>query len=381
MNRHIYLDNNATTFIDPRVATAIYEFLNKPLGNPSSVHSFGRGAREALQNARRQIASYLSVKPHEIIFTSGGTESLNLTIRGFLQMSSLGHVITSSIEHASVFTTLQRMQAQGWDVEYLNPGLKGHVSPDQLLGSIRPNTKLICLMAANNETGVKFDIEGLAAIARKYQIPMIVDGVSLLGKEVFKIPLGVSAMCFSGHKIHAPAGIGFAYIQNTLRLSSQLTGGDQEFQRRGGTENLAGIIGLAEAVKILDEVLLESSLKMKRLRDYLERSLIEVIPGVIVNGSSSRIANTSNLSFSGIDGEALLMALDLEGIAVSHGSACSSGALEPSRVLLNMGISRQMARSSLRISLSRFTTEKEIEKTITIFKKVVSKLNFKHPAI
>lgn len=374
MKKQIYLDNNATTFVDPRVAAAIYEHLNTPLGNPSSVHSFGRSARAILQEARRAVAQYIGAKPQEVIFTSGGTEAINMVVRGALDPKIKGHIISSSVEHSCVHSTLQQIQSDGWDVSFLQPGLWGAITPDAVEKAIRSNTRLIVLMAVNNETGVKTDIEGIAEIARREKIPFIVDGVALLGKEPILIPSGVSSMCFSGHKIHAPAGVGFCFVRHHLKLQALLTGGDQEFQRRGGTENLSGIVGLAEAIRILQEELPEASSRMVRLRDRMESEILDKFKGSSINGKGPRVSNTSNISFEGVDGEALLTALDMEGVAVSHGSACSSGALEPSRVLLNMGISRASARSSLRLSLSRFTTDDEIEAAIGVIAKVVSRL-------
>ena len=238
MRKRIYLDNNASTAADPRVADAWIASLSLA-GNPSSLHSFGQEARGQLTKARQTIASYLSVKPAEIIFTSGGTEALNMVIRGAHRS---GHIISSVAEHAAVYTTLQQFPS----VTYLPTGLQGAVSPAAVQSAIQPDTRLIVLMAVNNETGVKTDIAAIAAIAESAGIPFIVDGVALLGKEPFFIPKGVSAMCFSGHKLHAPKGIGFAFVRNTLKLQPFITGGEQEFGRRGGTENLSGIIALAE---------------------------------------------------------------------------------------------------------------------------------------
>lgn len=374
MKTPIYLDNNATTFVDPRVSLAIYDHLKKHIGNPSSVHAFGREARSILQHSRRQIALYLNVKPHEIIFTSGGTEGINMAIRGIVEQSPPGHIISSSVEHSCVYSTLQRVEALGGHVSYLSPGLWGAVTPEAVRSALRPETRLIVLMAVNNETGVKTDIESIAQIALEAKIPFVVDGVALLGKESFLIPPGVSAMCFSGHKIHAPPGIGFCFIKHNQKLSPLLIGGEQEFQRRGGTENLPGIVGLSEAVGILTEKLDEASSRMAILRNKLEAGILQGVAGTVINGEGPRISNTTNIAFDGIDGEALLTALDMEGLAVSLGSACSSGALEPSRVLLNMGLSRQIARSSLRISLSRFTTEAEIEKALKIIVGVSTRL-------
>jgi cysteine desulfurase len=373
MNKNIYLDNNATTFVDARVASAICNYLKQSVGNPSSVHFFGREARRLLQASRRDIADVLGVKPQELVFTSGATEGLNMVIRGMLELMPKGHIISSSVEHPAVYACLEYMQQAGWEVSFLPPGMWGAITPSQVEEAIRPDTKLIVLMAANNETGVMTDIRGIAAIAACANIPFVADGVALLGKERLIIPEGVSAMCFSGHKIHAPSGTGFCFIRQGIKMHPLLIGGEQEFQRRGGTENLPGIIGLAEAMRILKVELSVTSDRMRQLRDKLEAGILEKVPGTKVNGEGPRVSNTSNVAFVGKDGEGLLASLDIAGVAVSHGSACSSGALEPSRVLLNMGLPRSVARSSLRISLSRFTTEEEVDEALNIIAEVASK--------
>lgn len=359
MNR-IYLDNNASTPVDPAVCKVMLQVLQENVGNPSSIHSFGRQSKTILTNSRDTIANYLRVKPNEIIFTSCGTEGANLLIRGLCSYFSTGHIITSAVEHACVYTTLQLMQSKGWTVSFLQPGLWGAVTPEAIKEAIRPDTKFISLMAVNNETGVKTDIEAIGQIAQEANIPLIVDGVAWLGKEPITIPAGVSALFFSGHKVHAPKGVGFMHVKSNLKLDCVMSGGEQEYLRRGGTENLPGVAGLGEAVRLLHTELPEGTFRMQQLRDLLETELIRTIPGVTVNGEGPRICNTTNLAFDGVDGEAFMTALDMRGIAISHGSACSSGALEPSRVLLNMGIPRTKARSSIRFSLSRFTTENEI---------------------
>jgi len=376
MTRRIYLDNNASTPVDPRVIQAMAEDLEKHYGNPSSVHFFGQVSRKRLTQARDLIADYLKVKPKEIMFTSGGTEAINMILRGYLQLHPHSHVITSTAEHSAVFSTLKSLE-KGCQihVDYLSPGLWGAIKPNAVKQAIRPNTRLIALMAVNNETGVKTDIEAISEIAKETGVPLFVDGVALLGKELFTIPEGVSFMAFSGHKFHGPKGIGFAYVKSSEKLSQLLTGGDQEFGRRGGTENMTGIIGLAKAIEILKKELPASSERMASLRDFFESELTKCLSGVSVNGQGPRVCNTVNLSFEGIEGENLLMALDLEGIAVSHGSACSSGALEPSRILLNMGV--PAARSSVRFSLSRFTTREEIEAAVGTIVRLVNSQRIK----
>lgn len=340
----IYLDNNATTQILPEVLEAMLSELKGPPSNPSSTHFFGREAKKKLSAARESIAAYLKVKPQEIFFTSGGTEGLNMLLK-----PAKGHIITSNVEHSAVYKTLKG------DITYLNVGTYGDVTPEAVKAAITDKTTLIVLSAVNNETGVKTDLQAIGKIALEANIPFIVDGVALLGKEHFSIPPGVSAIAFSGHKIHAPKGIGFIFCRSNYKLEPLLTGGDQEFSKRAGTENLAGIIGLAKAIELINPG------KMEILRNRFEEQLKDKTE---INGTGPRICNTSNLFFPGIDGETLLIKLDQAKIAASHGSACASGALEPSRILQNMGYPKARVLSSLRFSLSRLTTEQEIDTAV-----------------
>lgn len=370
----IYLDNNASTAIDPRVLEAVIKDLSESIGNPSSIHFYGQHARQKLTKARQTIAQALGIKPSEIVFTSGGTEGANYILRGLFSGRPSGHIVTSNIEHSCVHGTVKFLESNGCTATYLSPEASGAITPDNLRTALQPNTRLIALMAVNNETGVKTDLEAIAAIAKEANAFLFVDGVALLGKESFSIPDGVSAMIFSGHKIHAPKGVGFAVVRSKLPIQPLLIGGEQEFGRRAGSENLSGIVGLAEAVRLLKEEIPQAEPRMRALRDYFESELIKRIPNVSINGSGPRVCNTSSICFEGIEGETLLTALDLAGIAVSHGSACSSGALEPSRVLLNMGLTHAQAGSSLRFSLSRQTTRDEIERCLTILVDLVSRL-------
>jgi cysteine desulfurase len=368
--RRIYLDNNATAFLDPRIADALSQAMQKPLGNPSSPHAFGQSAKSLLSEARRCVADFLGVKQNQIVFTSGGSEGAALTLRSFLSASKKPmHIISSNLEHACVYETLEKLRGEGGvEVTYLASGLDGCVKANDVAQAITPETQLIAIMAANNETGVINEWEAIALVAERHGIPFVVDGVALLGKEAFSIPQGVSAMFFSGHKIHAPQGIGFVFARK--KLKSQIWGGAQEFEMRGGTENLLGIIGLAKAIALLSS---DSIAEIRKLRDHLEQKLLE-LPGIAVNGAGSRVSNTCNLAFGGVDGETLLIALDQAGVAASLGSACSSGAIEPSRVLLNMGIPLSQARSSLRFSLSRLNTSEEINEAAAIIRKTYSRL-------
>lgn len=370
----IYFDNNATTQLDPRVCDAVVHVLKNSFGNPSSIHSYGQEARGIVNKARRTVADFLGVKPAEIIFTSGGTEAINMALRGFIEDNSNFHILTSSVEHSSVFRTVSLLEKRGCTATFLNPGFYGAIRAEAVKEAIQHNTKMIVLTAVNSETGVKTDIDAIAAIAEEARIPFVVDGVQLLGKEPFSIPAGVAAMAFSSHKLHGPKGVGCLFVRSKLKLTPLLIGGEQEFGRRGGTENVAGIAGFAEAVSLLKNELNQAKKHMQHLRDRLERELKTRIPDIYVNGEGPRVANTTNLSFDGIEGETLLAKLDLLGLAVSHGSACSSGAIEPSRVLLNMGIPRLRASSAIRVSLSRFNREEEVDAAIELICDVVSKL-------
>lgn len=337
--------------------------------NPSSVHTFGQKAKQLLARAREKIAHHLDVDSNEIIFTSGGTESMNLLIRGSLK-EPRSHIISSPIEHASVHLTLEELQKNGAKVTYLPIDQKGAPRPSDLEKAITEKTTLIVLSAANGETGVKLDLEACAKIAQSRNVPLIIDGVALLGKEPFPFYEGISGVGFSAHKLHGPKGIGCAIIRGSHQINAELHGGGQENHIRSGTENLSGILGFAKAI----ELAYTKENQMKELRDYFEASLKKALPGVHINGTGPRLPNTSNLYFENVDGESLSIALDMEKIAVSQGSACSSGALEPSRVLLAMGHPQLRAKNSLRFSLSRLTTKDELNITLSTLESLIKKL-------
>lgn len=368
----IYLDHNATTALDPRVFKAMLVDFQGPPANPSSIHWFGRQARAHLQKARQTVASFFQIQPEEVIFTSGGTESINTFLRG---IGTKGHVITSTIEHSCVYKTLQSIEDQGLKVTYLPVGSWGAPLPEHILGAIRPDTRAIALSAANSETGVKIDLEAIAEIAHRHQIPFLVDAVSYIGKEPFLMHPGITAVALSGHKFHAPKGIGALILRASLKLIPLSTGGAQEFQHRAGTENLAGILGLAEALDILSKEQSQITQHLSDLRLHLEHGLQRELPEIQINGEGPRISNTSSIAFPGIDGETLLIQLDMAGIAVSHGSACSSGAMEPSRVLIQMGIPRKISSASLRFSVGRLNTREEIDTVIQKTSLIVRKLS------
>lgn len=365
----IYLDNNSTTPMDPLILKGIYSLFHDSYGNPSSTHSYGQEAKKRLLKETAEIGAFFGVKREEVIFTSGATEGLNLVMRGLFSHSSKAsqHLLTSSLEHEAVFQTAKVLEKEGVEVTYLAP-LKGEgaITAAAVLAAIRPDTRLIALMWANNETGALTSIEEIAEIALKRQIPLLVDGVALVGKDPFVLPLGVSAFCFSGHKIHTQKGIGVTILRKSLSLTPLITGGPQQLGKRGGTENLPGIAAIAMALQGLKADGEHYIAKIRYLRDLFEGKLLSALEGVKIHAPRKRVSNTSNLFFAGVNGESLLIALDREGVAASHGAACSSGALEPSRVLQMMGCSREEAAGSVRFSLSRMTTEEEIHEACRI---------------
>lgn len=361
MTKTIYLDNNATTAADPDVIEAINSILKLGPLNPSSVHSLGRKARSLLENARQEVADFLKVESKEILFASSGTECLNLLIRGLAKKAT--HIFSSNIEHSAIYNTLEDLKKNGHEIDFLSPSTYGALTPQEIIKAIKPHTKLIILSWVNGETGVKTDIPAIAKICQEKNILLIVDAVAIMGKELFTIPEGVSGMVFAAHKFHGPKGVGVAYINKNISLHSQITGGHQEHNLRAGTEDLAGIVALAKAISLLKKCLPEATYQMKDLRDYFEKSLNNKMK-IEINGLGPRICNVSNICFHGIEAESLLFYLDRNNIMASHGSACSSSALKPSRILKNMGYSKERVLSSIRFSLSRQTTKNEIDQAV-----------------
>lgn len=365
--KRIYLDNNATTGLAPEVLEAMHEALSCGPANPSSIHSYGREAKHKLAKARETIAVYFQVKPKELIFTSGGTEAINFLLQGAAQHLPKGKILTSAIEHSAVSSPLESLEIQGWRVERLLPRSSGSVALEQIEAAFDETVRFLVFSAVNSETGVKAPIEEIAAFALQKGVPLIVDGVAWLGKETFSLHPGISAIAFSSHKIHGPKGVGLAVVRSTFKVSPLLTGGPQEGGRRAGTENLEGIVGFAKAIELLRTV---DAKTIAELRDTFEKLLVEGCEAE-VNGKGARVCNTSNLYFPGIDGETLLIQLDMEGIAASFGSACSAGSQEPSRVLLHMGCGEKGARSSLRFSFSRFTSLSDVEAAASTIRQLV----------
>lgn len=370
----IYLDYNASSPLSPQVLTRLIKELQEDLGNASSIHYHGQLCRNKLEASRKIIANFFRVKPQEIIFTSGGTEGAALLIRGIALKNPQGHILSSVSEHACVLQTLKTLESNGHPITLLETGLYGAVDPTSVEAAIRPETSLITLMAVNNETGVLTDIKAIASIAERYDIPFVVDGVAWLGKEKIEIPSGVSALFFSGHKFYAPKGVGFCICRTSVKLEPLFIGGGQELNRRGGTENLPSIIAMSEAIKLIQSDQETQFEYLRSLRDLLEKGLQSELKDIQINGLGPRVSNTTNIAFMGIDGESLLMNLDLEGVSASHGSACSSGSLEPSLTLRSMGIPLAQVNSSIRFSIGRGITKEEIERATKIILDVVKRL-------
>ena len=381
----IYLDNNATTPVLPQVIEAMRPFWSETFGNPSSAHHSGQRARTAIEHARTAVARLLNCSPKEIVFNSGGTESDNLALTGVLQpffdKRQPAHLITTEIEHHAALYTAQALHRRGAAATYLVPNREGIIDPEAFEAALRPDTELVSIMLANNETGAIQPIGKLARIAKAYNPAILFHTDAVQAAAKLPIDLtgalkNVDLLSISGHKMYAPQGTGILFIRSGVHLAPLLHGGPQEHQHRSGTENVPGIVALGRAAELaLDWLSSDAPQQLAALRDRLESGLLAAIPDTHVNGSTThRAANTTNLRFAGVDAESLLIALDLQGIAASFGAACQSGATEPSHVLIAMGLTPAEARSSLRLSLSRLTTAEEIDRALEIIPAVVARL-------
>jgi cysteine desulfurase len=373
----IYFDNNATTQVDPEVLQQMLPFLQDQYGNPSSVYSFGKKAAKAVNIAREQIADLLRCEPSEIVFTSCGTESDNSAIQSALLIDpDRKHLVTSRVEHSAVVKHAEALARRGYEVTWLDVDSEGLIDLDELERAIRDDTAIVSLMWANNETGVLFPIEEAAEICRSKGTVFHTDAVQAVGKidiDLRRIP--INFLSLSGHKLHAPKGVGALYINRKTRFNPYIIGGGQENKKRGGTENTASIVGLGKAAEIASAALRDENTRVKALRDRFEQGILGAVPSVQVNGHRSRrLPNTSNLAIEGIDSEGMLMLLDQKGLCCSAGSACTAGSLEPSHVLRAMGYSTDRARGSLRFSFGRFNSEAEIDQALRIIPNAVEKL-------
>jgi cysteine desulfurase len=380
----VYLDYNATTPVEPEVLEAMLPYFGGEFGNAASIHTPGQRARAAVEAAREQVASLIGARAQEIVFTSGGTESDNHAIFGIVAQPILAarsgetgkHVITTAIEHEAVLNACEALEKEGVAITYLKVDREGRIDLEELRQSLRPETVLITIMHANNELGTLQPLEEVGRIAEQRDIYFHTDAVQSAGKVAIDVnELQVDLLSLSGHKFYAPKGIGALYIRGGTRLRQLLYGGHHQRGYRPGTENVAGIVGLGKAAEVARKLLKEDARRVSALRDRLQHGLLQRVPQSRVNGGASpRTPNTTNIIFPGIEGEALLIALDLKGLACSTGAACSSGAVEPSHVLTAIGLPPEEARASLRFSLGRDTTEQEIEFALQVVPAAVAQL-------
>jgi cysteine desulfurase len=378
-----YFDHNATTPVAEEALAAMLPCFRETYGNASSIHYFGQSARTLVERARQQVASLLHCRPREILFTSGGTEADNIAILGSVRASpkSRKHVITSTIEHPAVLHTCQALEREGVEVSYVKVGPRGVVSPDDVRAALRPETTLITIMHANNELGTVQPLDEIAGIAREAGAMFHTDGVQSTGKIPTDVAgLGVDFFSLSGHKIYGPKGVGALYCRKGVEFEPVQFGGSHERGLRPGTENVPGIVGLGAAAELAAKSLESEGIRLSALRDRLERGILERVELAGVNGGSPRVPNTSSIHFEHVEGEALLIALDLRGFAVSSGAACSSGAVRPSHVLTAVGLSAERAKSTLRFSLGKQTTVEQVDALLEAVPAVVGHLRSLSPA-
>jgi cysteine desulfurase len=375
-NRRVYLDHNASTPVHPEVVAEMLPYFGEVFGNPSSVHGFGRAAREAVDIARERVAAFLRTRPDEIVFTSGGTESDNFGVKGLAWARGRGHLITSKIEHHAVLRTCQALEAQGFAVTYLPVDETGMIDPDDVRRALRPDTIGISIMHANSEVGTIQPARAIGAIAREAGVPFHVDAVQTFGKvEIDVDAFNIDLMSFSGHKIYGPKGVAGLYIRKGTKLVSVQHGGEHERRRRAGTENVPGIVGFGKAVEVRGREMKDETMRLTALRDRLWQGIRDRVPDVRLNGHpTERVPGTANISYKHVESESIVLGLDLKGIAVSAGSACTAGSVEPSYVLVAMGVPVEWAMGAVRSSLGRSTTAEDIEYVIESVEPIVRKL-------
>ena len=381
MSQLLYLDHNATTPIDPEVREAMLPWLENEFGNPSSVYSLGRRAAAALTRAREQVASLVGASPSEIIFNSCGTEATNTAILSALAVDpDKRHIITSNVEHSATVKLCEHLATRGYEITWLPVDREGLLDPDKLETSITNDTAVVSLLWANNETGIIFPVEEIAAITTRKKVHLHLDAVQAAGKVPINLEeLGVQYVSLSAHKLYAPKGVGALYVNRRARFTP-LFRGSQEESKRGGTQNVASIVAFGKAAELAEAHLLMAAERIAKLRDRFEQDLLTMIEGVRRNGTDEpRLPNTSNLTFTGIEAETALLLFDKEGLCCSAGSACSSGSINPSHVLTAMGVTRDEARSSLRFSLGRTTTDADIDRALEIIPRIIAKLRALQP--
>ena len=378
----IYLDNNATTAVAPEVREAMLPYLTDLYGNPSSMHTFGGQVGRAIEDAREKMASLLGAQPDEILFTSCGSESDNTAVWSALQTQpEKRRIITTRVEHPAILSVCQYWERQGYHVTYLGVNAKGRLDLDEYAAALSEDTALVSVMMANNEVGNIYPVTRMAEMAREKGVLFHTDAVQAVGKVPFRLSeTAIDMLSLSGHKLHAPKGIGVLYIRKGVRFRPFLRGGHQERGRRAGTENVPYIVGMGEAARLAAANMDAERRDVARLRDRLESGLLKAIPDCMVNGDvENRLPNTSNIAFKNVEGEAILLMLDRLGICASSGSACTSGSLEPSHVLRAMGVPFNYAHGSVRLSLSRYTTEEEVDFVVAHMPDVIRTLRALSP--
>ena len=381
--KNVYFDNAATTKLDGDVLNDMMPYLTDNYGYASSIYKLGKTSRKAVEEAREKVANILNCKPNEIYFTAGGSESDNTAIKGIARAnkSKGNHIITSKIEHPAVLDSCHDLEKEGFEVSYISVDENGTIDLEELKKEIKPTTILISVMTANNEIGTIQPIKEIGQIAHEHNIYFHTDAVQAIGNIKIDVnEMNIDSLSLSGHKFYGPKGIGALYVKNGVSFNKYISGGHQERNKRAGTENVAGIVGLAGAMERAYKELEEHNKKISELRDYYESSILEKIPYVKVNGNvKNRLPGNSNISFRYIEGEGLLLNLDLKGICASSGSACTSGSLDPSHVLLAIGLPHEIAHGSLRISIGKYNTKEEIDYLIDSLVEIVSKLRNMSP--
>lgn len=372
----IYFDNNATTRVAPPVFEEMVPYLTEFYGNPSSAYGFGRRVKEAVEDARARVAKILGCDPKQVIFTSCGTESDNAALLSALQITGQRHVVTSTVEHSAIKNQCEHLERLGYAVTHVPVSREGLIDPDEVIKAIRPDTAIVSLMWANNETGVLFPIEEISKKCAEKNILFHTDAVQVVGKIPIRLEdSAIDFLSLSGHKLHAPKGVGVLYARKRAKVLPYVIGGGQEKGKRGGTENVASIVGLGKAAEMAAEHLEKERAGVKKLRDRFEKTVLETIPGTVVNGHlEQRLPNTTNISFDDVEAEALLLALDRRGICASAGSACTTGSIEPSHVLRAMQVEHRRALSSLRFSFSIYNTEAEADIVLPFLRQTVLEL-------